>query len=425
MQDVRYPHHLRLRHAACALALCLVATLIPSWAQEEVPEPGQITELRYLGVSTPQQTQQLGNALYAQVGNPIASYEVERYELYFATQDFDHTPVIAKAMLYIPRMDEPTERPMYVFGSGTTGVADVCAPSLEQPEVRRWGNYEAHMRSYAAQGFISIMPDYIGFNDPDRAHRYFSARAEAHVMLDAIRATYNFFQIPFQDIQNITVSPSDAVFATGYSQGGHAAFSAADLRPEYAPEVPLTGIIGYGSTTNVATLMREGPYYAPYITYAYAQMYGYDTFNPAEILASRWLDSLTTDVNRLCVDQMQSYYPFDRNQIYRPEFASALVNNQLAERFPGIYALLEENNAGLSGHGLPALVIHGEDDIVVSNTAQSSFARSLCERGSAVRYMSLPGVRHRDTRPAGFRESISWMEQLAGGGDPPSDCGSL
>ena len=91
------------------------------------------------------------------------------------------------------------------------------------------------------------------------------------MLLDAVRATYAFFEAfgTNADVNPSNVKPSGAVFTAGYSQGGHAAFAAADLRPSYAPELPLTGMIGYGATTNVERLLREGPYYAPYIVQSY------------------------------------------------------------------------------------------------------------------------------------------------------------
>ena len=165
---------------------------------------------------------------------------------------------------------------MYAFGAGTTGLAEKCAPSKEyEYGDHPLGYYRAYLLAYASRGFIGILPDYLGFNDPSRTQAYFNARAEGRVLLDAVRATYAFFgEYP------ATVQPSGAVFTAGYSQGGHAAFSAADLRPSYAPELPLTGMIGYGATTNVERLLLEGPYYAPYIVQSYRA--AYPEFDPAQ-----------------------------------------------------------------------------------------------------------------------------------------------
>jgi hypothetical protein len=64
------------------------------------------------------------------------------------------------------------------------------------------------------------------------------------------------------------------VFVGGYSQGGHAAFAAADRHAAYAPDVPLRGAIGYAATTDVTELLATAAYYAPFVLLAYRSTYG-------------------------------------------------------------------------------------------------------------------------------------------------------
>jgi acetyl esterase/lipase len=347
---------------------------------------------------------------------PHMSYEAESWALTFASEDFDGTPVEVKAQVFLPRAPAGGERPVLVFGSGTTGLSDACAPSLEQPEVRRLGWYTANMLSYAAQGFIVVFPDYVGFNDPGRVQRYFSKEAEGHVMLDAARAVLGFLASGEHPVR-----AAPHVFAAGYSQGGHAAFAAADLRASYAPEVPLAGIIGFGATTDVTALLREGPVYAPFLLYAWQQMYGTADVDPGRILVDRWASTLAADADRMCVDEFQVYYPSDATQLYRTDFHQALNNNRVASVLPAFAARLEENRTGLSGHRLPALIIQGNADIVVTTATQDRFVAALRAAGSAVRYLALNGVRHRYTRPSGFLASVAWMEAISRGEPAPSD----
>lgn len=383
--------------------------------------PGMLIDATYTGTVGAAEIRRLGEPLFEWFGVPAAHYDVATYRVVYRSSDFDGSPADIVAQLFVPVLAVPAERPVYVFGSGTTGIADHCAPSLEQPEVRRWGHYRTNMLAYAAKGFIVIFPDYLGFHDATRPQRYFSKLAEGHTMLDGIRAVYRFFE---QHGEGYLVTPSDKVFTAGYSQGGHAALAAADLRPHYAPEVPLSGVIGYGQTNNVTTLLKEGPYYAPYIFYTYAQMYGPE-IDPAAYLQDRWAATLAQDVNRLCVDQFQVYYPFDGRQLYRPEFYDALYGGRLAEAFPSLHARLEENLSGLSGHGLPVLVIQGNQDIIITTPSQTAYVRALCAAGSPVEYYRLDGVRHRHTRPAGFAATVAFMERLAAGEAPISHCGEL
>lgn len=339
---------------------------------------------------------------------PEPKYAVRKYALTFASEDFDGSPVTIKAQAYFPVMAEPVEKPIYLFASGTTGIGDNCAPSLETPGTKRWGWYEQNMLAYATLGFIVIFPDYTGFNDPDRPQRYFSKLAEGRMMLDAIRATLSVFPVG-----GTGVRPSGAVFAAGYSQGGHAAMAAADLRPAYAPDLPLTGIVTYGSTNDVEALVREGPAYAPLIFYSYMSMYGKDKVRPGEYLKDRWMPSFEKDASTMPVDEFQTYYGFDYKALYRPEFASALYGGSLAKAYPDLARLFAENHTGLSGHGLPALVIQGDADFIVTTATQTKFVLALRGKGSLVRFIVFPKVSHRYTRMAGFDASVDWMLERA------------
>jgi acetyl esterase/lipase len=233
-------------------------------------------------------------------------------------------------------------------------------------------------------------------------------------VLDRLDASATFF-----------VRPSGAVFLAGFSQGGHAAFAAADLRASYAPEVSLTGIVGFGSTNDVATLLKEGPCYAPYILYTYARLYPADGLDPRRFLQRPWADTLEADVERMGVDEAQAYYPLDPAKLYTPEFYRALFGGALGRDFPALAARLAENRSGLSSHGLPALVAQGLDDTVIRNPSQSLFVKELVAAGSPVQYARLKGIRHKNVRSAGFRLSVAWMEKLARGEPPLSDPGPL
>ncbi|MFP4561838.1 MAG: lipase family protein [Spirochaetia bacterium] len=417
--------------------LSLIFGFVPAFAQEEPPgegtteqvtespadfesasdgiPPGTILEITATGIPDPDRIRREGLPLFNDFVIPSAKYEVETYRIVYRSTDFDGTPADIVAQIFIPRFDEREERPVYVFGSGTTGIADKCAPSLERPDIRRLGYYRANMLAYAGLGFISIIPDYLGFNDPGRDQRYFVKAAEGHVMLDAIRAVYDFFQR-----RTMTVRPSDEVFVAGDSQGGHAAFAAADMWKDYAPEVPLTGVIGYGATTDVTALLKEGPKYAPHVLYSYSQVY--DDIDPADYLKEKWVETLAADVAGMDVVDFQLFYPADSTMLYNEDFYTALYGNRLDEEFPALYKRLEENRSGLSGHGLPSLIVQGQKDTIARTPSQTKFVVELCRRDSPVRYLNIKGVTHRDTRAAGFQPTVLWMQRIISGEEPESDC---
>ena len=128
------------------------------------------------------------------------------------------------------------------------------------------------------------------------------------------------------------------------------------------------------------------------------------------------------DIYGLCVEEFQFHYPRDGAELFTPEFWRALTIGGMEERFPVMARVLAENYAGMSGHGIPTLVLHGDADIIVSTAAQTRFVQDLCDTGVPVEFVIMPGARHRDTRPAGFKRSVEWMRLIERGESPPNHC---
>jgi pimeloyl-ACP methyl ester carboxylesterase len=411
-------HLVRLKHGcAIVLFLALGAASLAAASLPAVPgAPGSIVTSVFIGAFPTTEVDVLQNVLFeAYAVPPAARYAVDTYRVRYVSTDYDGSSAIVSAELFVPRYAERADRPLLVFGSGTTGIGDACAPSLEQWEVRHFGDYRANMLAYAGQGFIVLFPDYIGFNDPDRPQRYFSKDAEAHAMLDGIRAVFQYFSTAAHPVR-----PQPKAFVAGYSQGGHAAFAAADLQRAYAPDVTLAGAIGFGATTDVEALLREGPAYAPLIFYTYKMMYGLPDIDPSRYLLDRFAKTLDQDASQMCVDQFQAYYGYDGTKVYRPEFLRELSANRIAASYPSLAKRLAENRAGLTGHGVPSLVLQGATDFIVTPATQLKFVDALRKAGSAVRYVAYKGVPHKGIRQAALAESLNWMEKIARGEAAPT-----
>ena len=262
-----------LRAALVALGLALAGGQNAMCAPRT---PGELIAVTLEGTARPGQIARICATLFEGYAAPPVRHPVDSYRLRFESRDADGSPIEISAMLMVPQYTWRAGRPVLVFGSGTTGLGDQCAPSLEKPEERYLGRYRENMLAYAGMGFITVLPDYAGFNDAARPQRYFSKAAEAHVMLDAARAVFAAMASSSHMVRALPL-----VFTAGYSQGGHAAFAAADLRGSYAPDVPLAGAIGFGSTNDVEALLREGTCYAPLIFHTYQVLYGIQDIDPA------------------------------------------------------------------------------------------------------------------------------------------------
>jgi pimeloyl-ACP methyl ester carboxylesterase len=359
--------------------------------------------------------------LFGTLPAPQASYSVDCFLIRFESSYQDGEPAVITAQLFLPRVPPDQLRMAYVFAPGTTGILDACRPSREHIAGIRWGLYRAHVLAFSGQGVVGLLPDYTGFGDPERLQPVYNAEAEGRMMLDGVRALYRFWedregQGAGDEFRN---AGKLSVFVAGFSQGGHAAFAAADLRLQYAPEVRLAGVIGYGPTTNLEALFREFPVVAPMAVYSFSRLFR--DFDPSKILADRWLASLEQDVTRQCIGGMQSYYPRSPRQLFRPSFAEALLSGKLEETYPEIHRILQRHSTGLRPHRVPSVILQGRDDVVVSPESQMRFVRQLCAAGNPVLYLYYPDSRH-DTRQIGFNDAMSWMKRLAAGAPTPTHC---
>ncbi|HEX9922367.1 MAG TPA: lipase family protein [Anaerolineae bacterium] len=390
---------------------------------QATPTPTRVVPLTPTRSLAAQQAGQLVSITYRTTFKPVGNYTLDLYRLRYKTVNGNEQVTEVEANLYVPKVDIPTEFPIYVYGPGTTGLSDFCAPLNEGPSGDNWGMYHGFMYEYTAQGLIGVLPNYQGFDDDNQPHPYFISEFQARALLDAVRAAYNFFD----ESPDVTARPMDAVVMAGYSSGGHAVFAAKDFAASYAPELPFKGVIGHGPTTNIETLFKESPVFSPYIVQAYRDFYGPDVVDPADIFLDRWLANFQNDVMIRCVDDLFQYYSFSAREMYRREFSDALFAGRLRAVVPAFKARLDSNASGLSPTGveIPVLILQGTADQIVTPPSQKQFAADLCRLGNHVNYISYPAVDHPNIRQASFRDTIDWIRNAASGDLPESNCASL
>lgn len=381
-------------------------------------QPGTVVDLTQVHSLTPGEVDAIVDGPFVNDGvEPPASVSaVDTYLMRFESRWPDGTPAEAVAQLNVPR-EVDGDAILFTFASGSTGLVEACAPSAGFADGGGFETYGRYTLAYAGQGFVSVMPNYLGFFDVGVLQPYFVREAEGQVVLDAAKAA----RAALERLE--TGLDVDAVFVGGYSQGGHAALAAADLAASYAPELPLRGVLGFGPSGDLATLFRAFTYVAPWVLYAWQDYYP-GAVDPADVLLGGYANQLANDSERLCIAGVQRYYPSSPDALYRPEFAASLREGTLAETHPELADLFARNDAGLSGHGLPVMVLQGVNDPVAPITDQHRHVAAMCDAGSAVRYPNYVRTRH-ETRYLGFRPAMEWMRALAGGAEPPSDCAAV
>lgn len=231
-------------------------------------------------------------------GAENVEFSVRTYKMLYRTIDPFGAPTVASGMLAIPYEEgSPISFPITVYNHGTVS-------NREQVPSRVGVQERGLVNVIAANGFITIAPDYLGLGDNPGLHPYVHAETEAQAGYDMILAIRNWLhdeEIPF----------ADQLFTTGYSQGGHASMALqqklqedpTDLLPVLSAGAHLSGpysisdvMVNVLFNPNTETLPAYLAY--TYISYNYvyqiydslAQVFVQPYLEPVEAFANETID---------------------------------------------------------------------------------------------------------------------------------------
>jgi Alpha/beta hydrolase family len=171
-----------------------------------------------------------------------------RYVLYI-TRDAAGQPQTASTGVLVPSGSSAQcsgNRPVVVYAHGTT-----LTKTKNMANVTGDSEAALTMAMFAAQGFIVVAPNYLGYDQSSLDyHPYLNAEVQAGDVIDALRAAKTHLA------EASATKPSPQLFITGYSQGGHVAMAAhkvieRDLGSEFTVTAsgPMSGpynLAGFG-----------------------------------------------------------------------------------------------------------------------------------------------------------------------------------
>ncbi len=144
---------------------------------------------------------------------------------------------------------------------------------------------------YAAQGMIVVAPNYLGYTGSSFQtgrswHPYLIAEAQAVDMVDALRAAKT-------SLANASTKPSNRLFITGYSQGGHVAMATHKvIERDYASEFtvtasgPMSGpynLVKFGDVVTAGTINAGATIFVPMLITAFQYTYRNIYTTPTEV----------------------------------------------------------------------------------------------------------------------------------------------
>ncbi len=352
---------------------------------------------------------------------PITS-GIRKQVVRYTSSDQDGNEIPVYARVYAPtNLANGAKLPVFAFAPGTTGIDDRCAASLERPQVANWANYDSLMAAYAAKGYLVIITDYQGMRDAKRTHHYMVGSQEGRAVLDSIRVLKNL------DTTKSVVDTSN-IFVSGYSQGGHAALWADMLARDYAPELSLKGLVGFGPVSDVRTTLTDITrganinWFGPFLLTSYPDYYrtNYDT---SKYLLPKWQESLTSDIATQCINTVIPHWGKNPAAIYQPSFLSALASGNWGSEYADFARDLDKNRAGTIATATPKLINHGRRDNVVLASQSETLRVRLCGLGGGTTTLKIyPTATHYDTMVQSYNDTLVWMNAVKAGRQVVSSC---
>ncbi|MEH0467305.1 lipase family protein [Streptomyces sp. B21-097] len=324
-------------------------------------------------------------------------------------------------------------RPLVAVASGTMGQGDQCAPSfgLQHPLTVSGQTLSIAYDNLAiyrllATGAAVVVTDYVGLGATDRLHTYVNRLDEGHAVLDAVRAA--------RALPGTSLASGSRVGLYGYSEGGGAAASAAELQPTYAPDVHLAGTYAGAPPADLTAVMKgiDGSALVSALGWAingFAQTYP-EMRSIAEANLNDAGRKALADASTMCVGDAVMRYGFTRSTAWTTNGKS--VADVIAAE-PRAQAVLDEQRIGTLEPAGPVRVATGVQDDIVPHAQARQLAVDWCRKGGNVSYeaVNLPNLgdklltNHLAPLITDQGEAISWLTDRLEGEPATSNCWTM
>jgi pimeloyl-ACP methyl ester carboxylesterase len=187
------------------------------------------------------------------------------FEVIYTTSWHDGSTIKASGLYFMPDNFSEKELPQMIYHHGTRTLKKTTLHLKSE---------NAISAGFAADGYLVIMPDYIGLGKGDKFHLYQNSKSEATASIDMLLA--------IQELNNeLSIKTNKQLFLTGYSQGGHACMAThKTLEEDYADQFTITAsspMSGAYDMSGVQATVMVKPYpqpvYLPYLLIGINEVY--------------------------------------------------------------------------------------------------------------------------------------------------------
>lgn len=395
------------------------------WSQQDYidfytpPDPGPadplgtVVRIEHIKTYTPEEVAALAVI-------DTSPYGAELYRILYTSQRAPDVDQTTSGLLAVPVGDKPPGGfPVLAFGHGTTGMGDLCAPSMKP-------SLNAAVVGAVAHGFLVTASDYAGLGTPG-LHPYGIGDVAGRNILDSARAALNFCDSG-RDIQDLA---TNRIVLAGHSQGGQSALFAQEMWKSYAPELDVVGTVVFapaGEFRYLASNMARQqwtPVVVPFALGLYARSQYYGT-PPTLVgtLQEPYAGEFPQRSEEYCTAGLTAWMGVNPQTVFAPELLEPLAQ----ERWDAIGTWADYIDADEPGNftsDRPVLVLQGDFDNVVPIEATTRLVQRMCDNGNAVTFTRYATAGHFDILSQGALDAVHWAENRLNNVEVAATCNAI
>ncbi len=293
-------------------------------------------------------------------------------KIIYVTTAVNGSLTTATGLVLTPRTGKKNKT--VVWGHGTTGLADNCAPSSNQAVF--WPEARDAIAELLGRGLTVTAPDYPGLGTP-AAHPYLVGLSAARSMIDSVKAA-----------RHLDPALSTQYAMDGHSQGGQGALFAGQIAPSYDGPLMLRGVAAIAPVSNVDALAPAIPG-SPGQGYLVMALYGLSTVDagvdPDALLAAPAKQRATVLQSGCLYEILDAYAPLLPEEL--------LVGGMLPDAV--VAKLARYGNPAQAAPSAPMLIVQGTlDEAVPYDVTAGLLLPQLSAYRQPVEFVTVEGANH-------------------------------
>ena len=302
----------------------------------------------------------------------------------------------------VPEGEPPKKGwPVISFAHGTTGIADICAPSRITAGSPMEGGVtyiDPQVEEWIDAGYAVARTDYMGLGIPKDAHPYLIGKPAGRSVVDIVNAARD---LGLEDRQEVP----DRRSLTGRSRR---AVGSGPRRATVRQDLKLRGTIAYAPASHIA----EQADLLPALTSPSAL-----SALVAMIIRGAEVESPQLNVPAFLSDQALAPYPtIDQtclDQLGQPDSYGGIPPSEMQRDGSDLTPLLNvlrANNPAVKTKA-PILILQGTADTTVFPFTTDMLNQELLDLGDQVTYSKYEGIDHVGIASAAEAEALAFMEK--------------